>query len=98
MYVAIHIIDHSLNYVNIILDFFRSNTIYQRSERMILKKISKLCKERGISIAKLERETGISNGTIGRWDTSSPNVNNLAAVANYFGVSIDSLVKEEGQE
>lgn len=62
---------------------------------MILQRIMQLCKERGISIAKLERETGISNGTIGRWDASSPNVNNLKAVANYFGVSIDSLVKEE---
>lgn len=62
---------------------------------MILKRISQLCKERGISIARLERETGISNGTIGRWDVSSPSVNNLAAVANYFGVSIDSFVNEE---
>lgn len=59
---------------------------------MLLANITKLCKDKGISIAKLERETGISNGTIGRWDTSSPKVENLKTVADFFGVSMDSLL------
>ena len=61
---------------------------------MIFDNISKLCKENGISVAKLERETGIGNGTIGRWNVSSPNVANLKAVADFFRVSMDELVKE----
>lgn len=59
---------------------------------MILANITKLCKERGISIAKLERETGISNGTISRWGVSSPTVENVRKVADFFNVSIDALV------
>ena len=59
---------------------------------MILANITKLCKERGISIAKLERETGISNGTISRWGASSPTVENVRKVADFFNVTIDTLV------
>lgn len=62
---------------------------------MIFKKISELCKEKGISVAKLERETGISNGTISRWGSSSPTVEKLEKVADYFGVSVDSLLGRE---
>lgn len=59
---------------------------------MVLKNITLLCKEKGISISKLERETGISNGTIGRWGTSSPTVENVRKVAEYLGVSVDALI------
>ena len=62
---------------------------------MIFNRISKLCKEKGVTVAKLERETGISNGTISRWSTSSPTVDKLRKVADYFGVSVDSLIGGE---
>lgn len=61
---------------------------------MLLKNISRLCKEKGVSIARLERETGISNGTISRWGTSSPTVENVRKVAEYFGTSVDVLISE----
>ena len=61
---------------------------------MIFSKISALCKERGISIAKLERETGLGNATIRGGETSSPTVDKLKLVADYFGVSIDNLVEQ----
>ena len=44
------------------------------------------------AIAKLEKETGISNGTISRWDTSSPTIENVQKVAEYFGVTVDELL------
>ena len=59
---------------------------------MIYDNISCLCKERGISIAKLERELGIGNGTIGKWANSSPTAEKLKRVADYFGVTVDSLL------
>ena len=67
---------------------------------MILDKIRVLCDKRKISIAKLEKETGIGNGTISRWDISSPTTMNLKKVADYFGVVIDELIsnKDEGNE
>lgn len=61
---------------------------------MLLKNITRLCKERGISIAKLERETGIGNGTIGRWGISSPSVENVRKVADFFGVTVDALISD----
>ena len=67
---------------------------------MVLDKIRVLCEERKITIAKLEKETGIGNGTISRWDISSPTAMNLKKVADYFGVVIDELIsnKDEGNE
>ena len=62
---------------------------------MLLKNIKHLCKERGIPISGLERETGISNGTISRWGTSSPSVENARKVAEYFGITVDQLINSE---
>ena len=59
---------------------------------MIVNQITQQCVKKGITIAKLERETGISNGTIGKWGRSSPTVEKLEKVADYFGVSLDYLV------
>lgn len=59
---------------------------------MIYKNIVKLCKDRGISIAKLEQKTGLGNGTIGKWVKKSPNVDNVKKVADFFGVTVDSLM------
>lgn len=64
---------------------------------MIFTNVSKLCKQRGISIAKLERETGLGNATIRGWETSSPTVEKLKAVADYFNVTVDELLSEQSQ-
>ncbi|ATH60213.1 helix-turn-helix domain-containing protein [Staphylococcus nepalensis] len=59
--------------------------------------IKALCKMHNISLSKLEKETGLSNGQIARWIVSSPSVENASKVADYFNVSIDYLVGKEGQ-
>lgn len=61
---------------------------------MILGNIQKLCKERGISVARLERELGFGNATIRGWGNSSPSVDNLKKVADFFGVTVDSLISD----
>ena len=61
---------------------------------LIFTNILELCKESGISVAKLERETGLGNATIWGWSTSSPTVEKLKAVADYFGVTVDSLLAD----
>ena len=60
---------------------------------MIYDNIAALCKEAGISISRLESETGIGNGTIGRWKKSSPNVDNIKKVADFLGVTVDALIQ-----
>lgn len=58
----------------------------------IAERIKILAKEHNISIAELERKTGISNGQIAKWDVRSPKSDNLEKVANYFHVSTDYLL------
>lgn len=60
---------------------------------MLFSKISSLCKEKGISISKLEKECGLGNATIRGWRTSIPNSANLKKVADYLGVSIEKLLE-----
>lgn len=62
---------------------------------MLLKNIRKLCQDRQTTVAQLEREIGLSNGTISKWASSSPTVNNLKAVADYLGVTMDELLAED---
>lgn len=61
---------------------------------MIYKNISELCRKKGISIAKLERDLGIGNGTIGRWGKSAPTIDNIKKVADYFEVKVDELIAD----
>ena len=56
---------------------------------MILEKILSLCDENGISLARLEKECGLGNATIRGWDKSSPKVENLQKVADYFGKQLE---------
>lgn len=62
---------------------------------MLLKNIRKLCQDRQTTVAQLEREISLSNGTISKWASSSPTVNNLKAVADHLGVTMDELLAED---
>lgn len=58
----------------------------------LVEKIKKLCKEKKTSIPRLEKELGFGNGAIYNWDTNAPSVDKVQKVADYFGITIDSLV------
>ena len=57
-----------------------------------LEHIKHLCKEKGVTVSKMEKEIGISKGGVYKWNTSSPSQQVLIKLSNYFGVSVDSLV------
>lgn len=59
---------------------------------MLYSKIKSIISERGISTRSLEKETGIGENTIWRWDKHSPSIDKVKAVADYLGVTIDELV------
>lgn len=61
---------------------------------MIFDKIAKLCKEKEISIAGLEKECGLGNATIRGWKESSPSSENLKKVADFFNVPIDYFLND----
>lgn len=59
---------------------------------MLLTKIRQLCEENKTNITKLERDCGLANATIRRWEFASPTVDNLLKVADHFNVSVDYLL------
>lgn len=59
----------------------------------ILERIQKLREEHGgISINRLEKEAGVSRGSIAKWDVSTPSYDKAKKVADYFGVSTDYIL------
>lgn len=60
---------------------------------MLYEKIESLCKNSGISIAKLEKDCDIGNATIRRWDKSFPRIDTLKKVADYFGKPIEFFLE-----
>ena len=67
-------------------------TIYER--------IESLRKSKGLSQGKLEKQLGFSNGSISKWKNSTPKVERLQKLADFFGVSVEYLMtgKEDGQK
>lgn len=62
---------------------------------MDFEKIEQLCAKKGITIAALERETKLSNGTIRNWKRGGKASFEYAArVAEFLGVPMESLLKK----
>lgn len=62
---------------------------------MLADKIRALCESRGKAVGAVEAACGLSVGAISKWNASSPTVKNLKAVADYFDVTIDDLLRED---
>lgn len=58
----------------------------------LVRRIKGLCDEKKVTFAEVERQIGISNGQIRRWDNVSPKSETLQKVADYFDVSTDYLL------
>ena len=61
---------------------------------MVLHNIKAKCKEKGISIAALEREVGVGEKSIFKWNETMPSADKLAAVAKVLGTTSEELLKE----
>lgn len=64
----------------------------------LLDRVKMLCKERGISQGKMEKEIGISNGASSKWKNSSPSMEILQKLSIFFNVSVDYLMSGEEKE
>lgn len=62
---------------------------------MLADKIKALCAQRWISLCALEKELGIGNGAIAKRKDRSPRVSNVKLAADYFGVTVDELLKQD---
>ena len=62
---------------------------------MLATKIRDLCRERGISVADLEKKADLGKNTIYCWNDSEPGVDKVKRVAAVLGITMDELLKEE---
>ena len=63
---------------------------------MIYENICRIAKEKGFSIASLEREAEMSVGSISKWGKNlSPTVKHIKKVADILDCTIDELIAEK---
>ena len=70
----------------------------KRGEKMIYEKVKKLCKQKKVSIYRLEKDLGFSASTIVKWKKSIPAADKLKAVADYLHVSIEELLEDDQEK
>lgn len=58
----------------------------------IYQRIKELADAKHQSIAEVERVLGFSNGLMYKWSKTSPSIDKVKQVADYFGVSTDFLL------
>ena len=62
---------------------------------IIVNSIKSICKERGITIGELEKTVGLSQGLVSKWAKSSPSLDKIIDIADYFHISLDEVVGRE---
>lgn len=67
-------------------------------EHDLIQRIKELCRERGISVSKLERDCGFSNSYITNLRAGKMPADRLQKVADYFGVSTKFLLTGKEDE
>lgn len=55
--------------------------------------VKELCKKKGVSVAKLERDCNLANGSVRKW-REGPNIFTAKRIADYFGVEMAYLLKD----
>lgn len=50
-----------------------------------------ICRSRGLAVTVVERDAGFAKGTIRRWDTHTPSIENVCKVADTIGCSVDEM-------
>ena len=62
---------------------------------MLYDKIRAICKEKQISVHRMEGELGVPHATICKWNENEPGIRKVQKVAKYLGVSIEELLEPD---
>lgn len=60
--------------------------------------VKKLCEEKGVSILSLEKALGFPRSSICKWNDNEPGIRKVQKVAEYLGVSIEELLREDDRK
>lgn len=60
----------------------------------LYKTIQEACEKAGVSVNKLENDTGITRGSIYKWDNHRPSFDKVCLVADYLKIPVDDLREE----
>lgn len=65
----------------------------------IVERIKTVCKKKGTTMGTLEKELGLGNGSIRRWNEKTPGADKILLIANRLEVTTDWLLtgKEAGE-
>ena len=63
----------------------------------MLDKIRKLAKEHRTTLTAIEKSCGLGERSISKWDVSIPSVDKVKRVADYFGITVDELIRKDGE-
>lgn len=59
---------------------------------MLYNNVKALCENKGITVGRMEKALGFSNGSICKWNDNEPSISKVQKVATYLGVSIEELL------
>lgn len=59
----------------------------------IYEAVERAAKAAGTTVNAVEKEAGLAKGTIGKWRTAAPRINNLLKVARVLNVDINELTE-----
>lgn len=62
---------------------------------MVYTRIKQICESKGVSVAFVEREAGLTNGSISKWDNSKPIAESLHSVAKVLGTTVEDLLEDK---
>ncbi len=62
-------------------------------KKVLFDNIRLLCRAKGISVWRLEKDLGFSNRSICKWNKTDPGIRKVQKVADYLGVPIEHLLE-----
>jgi transcriptional regulator with XRE-family HTH domain len=62
------------------------------AESIIISNIKHLCDKNNLTVSLLEKKLDFSSGLISRWNKSSPTIDKIITICDYFDVSVDYVL------
>lgn len=58
----------------------------------IYESIKNVAKSKGCSITKMEKDLNLGKSVVSKYDEHAPSIEKIVKIADYFGVSVDTLI------